>query len=52
LTFVVVIVGLAPPVVGSASLAVGTVSPAMFASVSLAAAPMSFWLASSVLPPV
>ena len=52
LTFVVVMVGLAPAVAGSASLPVGTVSPPRFASVLVAPCPMSFWLARSVLPPV
>ena len=41
-----------PGVRVDSSLLAGTVTPARFASVSLAPAPMSFWLLRSVLPPV
>src|SRR2546423_3684251 len=41
-TFVVVIVGLAPPVAGNASLKLGTVTPEMVARLAEAPAPISF----------
>ena len=48
----VVSAGRVPPVEGSASLCVGTVTVVMLASVALAPWPMSRWLLRSVLPPV
>ena len=47
LTLVVVMVGLAPPVEGSASLYAGGVRAAIAASVAVAPCPTSFWLARS-----
>src|SRR6267142_1011840 len=47
-----IIRGLAPPVTGNGSLLGGTVTPAIVASVALAAWPISFWLFKRVSPPV